>query len=437
MYSQCPKCHAIFSVSDTEIGAHHGLVRCGHCSSIFHALNNEVSDVGGRSEDRAPETRDEIESSPSEPIEAGHRAVPGAEDPGEAAGAPPEYDQDRRPEAGHTADVQEDAAREWPIPEPGDLDRDYPDEALIEPELPEAPEPPADATPEPPPASTPEKTPESPSADTSREQRWRDDTGLPGEITEEITIEAPPVLWNVFDEETEEEADTDEAHGGGNASTARGAEQDASPTGRPGRAPPAAETRAVPGGAGPAPRTPTPSRYRDRDVRMVELPQPQPFKTATLSLLTGLLALLLVWQAKTFYLDELAQLPVLRPFLERLCQPLGCVLPPRSDFARIDLVGTSIDVNPAVPGALEIKVSVINRAHFPQPYPPLRVTLTDREGRIVGQRTYLPSEYRGEDKPELLPIKEVRNVSINLAQPAENAVGYEVELMTPVQEGDD
>lgn len=168
---------------------------------------------------------------------------------------------------------------------------------------------------------------------------------------------------------------------------------------------------------------------------MVELPQPRPFKTATLSLTAVLLSLLLVWQAKTFYLDELAQLPVLRPYLETLCRPLGCVLPPRSDFAQIDLAGTSIDVNPEIPGALEITASLINRAGFPQPYPPLRVTLSDREGRVVGRRTYLPSEYRqGEaEQGGLLPAQEVRDVSIKLAQPAENAVGYEVELITPIE----
>lgn len=169
---------------------------------------------------------------------------------------------------------------------------------------------------------------------------------------------------------------------------------------------------------------------------MVELPQPRPFKTATLSLLTVLLALLLVWQAKTFYLDELAQVPVLRPYLEYLCRPLGCAVPPRSDFAQVDLVGTSIDVNPQVPGALAITASLINRAHFSQPYPPLRVTLTDREGRVVGRRTYLPSEYLAQDAGDLLPVREPRDVTINLAQPAENAVGYEIELMAPASGGE-
>ncbi|MGA8260685.1 MAG: DUF3426 domain-containing protein, partial [Arenicellales bacterium] len=173
------------------------------------------------------------------------------------------------------------------------------------------------------------------------------------------------------------------------------------------------------------------SPYRARDVRMVELPQPMPFKTASLSLLAVFLVLLLVWQVKTFYLDDLSQVPILRPYLYAVCHPLGCALPPRRDFARIDLVGTSINVNPDVPGALEINASVINRARFPQPYPALRVTLTDSDGRIVGRRTYLPSEYRGEDKG-LMPVKAVRKVSINLAQPAENAVGYEVELMAPI-----
>lgn len=178
-------------------------------------------------------------------------------------------------------------------------------------------------------------------------------------------------------------------------------------------------------------RAPLQSPYRARDIRMVELPQPRPFKTATLSLSVVLLALLLVWQGKTFYLDALAQEPLLRPYLERICRPLACVLPPRRDFARIEVAGTSIDVNPEVPGALEIRVALVNRAHFPQPYPPLRVTLSDSEGRIVGRRTYRPSEYLDDDKRALLSIRETHDAVINLAQPPQRVVGYEIELVVP------
>ena len=58
MFTQCPKCHSIFMVSDKDIRAHEGLVRCGNCYSVFNsswnltddprneAVNNSVSDDG-------------------------------------------------------------------------------------------------------------------------------------------------------------------------------------------------------------------------------------------------------------------------------------------------------------------------------------------------------------------------------------------------------
>ncbi|HSH43281.1 MAG TPA: DUF3426 domain-containing protein [Arenicellales bacterium] len=268
------------------------------------------------------------------------------------------------------------------------------------------------------PPSPPPTQPDAP--ETDAEKRPSDDaTDLPGEVIEEITIEAPPVLWDAFEETPD--AESGEVDADDPATAERGGRRAPVPSG------PEAEA----GG-----RRPLRSLHRGPGVRMVELPQPKPFKTASLSLLTILLALLLVWQVKAFYLDDLAQVPVLRPYLEALCRPLGCELPPRSDFSRIALAGTTIDVNPARPGALEIKASLVNRAHFSQPYPWLRVTLTDREGRVVGRRTYLPGEYLANGGDALLPSGEMRNVSINLAQPAEDAVGYEVELMPRISDGD-
>jgi hypothetical protein len=263
-----------------------------------------------------------------------------------------------------------------------------------------------------------------------------DDPGLPGDIVEEITIEAPPTLAGDFEAElqaaeraaTQRVGDEDEMETGG-AGTADDMSAGETPDTPKRRAPVAVKEE--PQAAG----TPLNSPYRAKDVRMVELPQPQPFKTASLSLLTVFLVLLLVWQVKTFYLDDLAQIPLLRPYLETVCRPLGCVLPPRRDLARIELAGTSISINPEVPGALAITAGLRNNARFPQPYPPLRVTLTDREGKVVGRRTYSPEEYRAGPVPGLLPVGEVRDVTINLAQPDRDVVGYEVELVTPRNAG--
>jgi predicted Zn finger-like uncharacterized protein len=406
MYSQCPQCRAIFKVPEPHIGAHQGLVRCGHCNAVFHAVTNEVGGiqippVEGSSES-PPETPPPSDDAVSTPDTERGKEWPWDAGPGEA----PEE------EAGPDPDAESETE-------------------LIEPVLPKL---------------RPGKVPSLDEID-----------DMAGLVTEEILIEAPPVLRDAFKDDDEEEIwrkaaedEPDAAPGLDAPSTARdtGAVRElpaSSGTARPGNAeagtgrtkaqreapqlvPPDNDMESETPG-----RTPRKSSYRGKDIKLVELPQPRPFKTASLSLLSVFLVLLLLWQAKTFLLDDLAQVPVLRPYLERICRPLGCNLPPRLSFAQIDLVGTSIDVNPEIPGALAITTSLANRAHFPQPYPLLRVTLTDREGRIVGRRTYLPAEYQQGDGHFLLPIKEARDVTINLAQPAENAVGYEVELVAPDQ----
>lgn len=460
MYSLCPRCQAIFNVSEPDVEAHHGLVRCGHCGSVFHAVTNEIGEHelpdrpgqptrgGGEALSPPVERAVEPEDAPgaaepeqhAESVESEHTPEPAADSPRSAA----EYDDDsddfepELPPARDAVPERDEQPAPQPAPGPVDGERGEADE--------DAPAD-VDAHPEPPrePRSG-EIEPALTGSPATSEDTGDGDTDYEAMVTEEILIEAPPVLWNAFDEEKEEDEPEEPPRQRDRSGAAQQQERARSgPVSRGAsflrfrrRAEAGQETPtpALEPASGPAePRAPLQSPYQARDIRMVELPPYRPFKAVWLALAALALLLILAWQVKTFYLDDLAQLPFFRSSLERICGPLGCELPPRRDFARIDLVGTGIDVNPRVPGALEITASLINRAEFPQPYPLLRVTLTDREGRIVGQRTYPPSEYRPEAQRELLPVTEVREVSINLAQPAEQAVGYEVDLVPATDEG--
>ena len=44
MFTQCPKCQSVFMVSDKDISAHEGLVRCGNCYSVFNSSWNLTDD---------------------------------------------------------------------------------------------------------------------------------------------------------------------------------------------------------------------------------------------------------------------------------------------------------------------------------------------------------------------------------------------------------
>lgn len=44
MFTQCPKCQSVFMVSNKDIKAHEGLVRCGNCYSVFNSSWNLTDD---------------------------------------------------------------------------------------------------------------------------------------------------------------------------------------------------------------------------------------------------------------------------------------------------------------------------------------------------------------------------------------------------------
>ncbi len=145
----------------------------------------------------------------------------------------------------------------------------------------------------------------------------------------------------------------------------------------------------------------------------------------------GIVGLLLatMWQVREFYLNDLAQVPAIRPVLSEFCQIAACEVPPRRESRRIDLVGTNVETHPAVPGALRVVVSLINRADYSQLPPLLEVTLSDRTGRVVGRRTYTPKDYVTSSDDANLEPNVVSNVTLDLATPSDSAVGYEIQLI--------
>jgi predicted Zn finger-like uncharacterized protein len=280
---------------------------------------------------------------------------------------------------------------------------------------------------------------------------------------EEIIIEAPPMLWNAFDDDTPSvRHDTDTTRGERGAGyDDRGdlADTDEYPAGAGRRSQAdfepvaAAYTGGVSGigtqsrdGSMSGPPRPkrrwwrrsetrqssTPSRgtriRQSKDIRLVHIPRPQPLKTAAWILAAFVLVGGTLWQAKTYYLGSLSQVSALRPHLDSLCDIFSCSIPPRRAFNLIDLVGTSVNTHPETPGALRVSVNLVNQADFEQAYPPLEITLSDKNGRVVGRRTYLPEEYLADGASLLVP-KVVQEVDLDLAQPSENAVGYEIQLV--------
>ncbi len=135
-------------------------------------------------------------------------------------------------------------------------------------------------------------------------------------------------------------------------------------------------------------------------------------------------------QIRFLLIDDLFAIPEARPYANLFCEFTGCKPPLRIDPASINIAQTRVDLHPEVPGALRLKINLINKASYPQPYPPLQVTLSDKDGRIVGRRTYRSNDYQTNDDGEkLLDPGILAIATLNLAHPNENAVGFETILV--------
>ncbi|MGH8211794.1 MAG: zinc-ribbon and DUF3426 domain-containing protein [Rhodanobacteraceae bacterium] len=140
----------------------------------------------------------------------------------------------------------------------------------------------------------------------------------------------------------------------------------------------------------------------------------------------GVLALLLVaqlaWANRTWLADA-----GLRPVLARFCATLSCTLPPLKDISRLTLLSRDIRPHPSVPGALIISATIRNDADFTQPYPVIRIALSDLDGNAIAMRRFRPSEYIGDSKTRTAGLPPGGTVAavFEVEDPGKNAVAFE------------
>lgn len=112
------------------------------------------------------------------------------------------------------------------------------------------------------------------------------------------------------------------------------------------------------------------------------------------SVVGGLAALLLV-QVVASDFDQLAAGSATRPWLQRVCNALHCTLPPWHEPRALRMLQRDVRANPQRPGMLRISASFRNEARWMQPWPRLRITLADADGRAIAARDFAANEYLG------------------------------------------
>jgi hypothetical protein len=109
----------------------------------------------------------------------------------------------------------------------------------------------------------------------------------------------------------------------------------------------------------------------------------------------GGLAVLLLVQVVASDFDQLAAGSATRPWLQRACSVLRCTLPPWREPRALRMLQRDVRANPERPGLLRVSASFRNEARWAQPWPRLRIVLSDADGRAIAARDFAAGEYLG------------------------------------------
>ncbi|MES2917264.1 MAG: DUF3426 domain-containing protein [Pseudomonadota bacterium] len=144
------------------------------------------------------------------------------------------------------------------------------------------------------------------------------------------------------------------------------------------------------------------------------------------SFLCLMAALILATQYIFFNFESLATQPSVRPVFERACASLGCYLPDIPDAGQLKVDELVVRKHPDVEGALQVDAILKNHAPFPQPFPALRLRFSDSQDQVVASRLLRPADYlRGEARVlrRMPPDTPVR-ISLEVVDPGKEAISY-------------
>jgi predicted Zn finger-like uncharacterized protein len=141
-----------------------------------------------------------------------------------------------------------------------------------------------------------------------------------------------------------------------------------------------------------------------------------------------LLMLVLLTAGYLYYeRDRLTGYPIVAAWLTTACEYLGCVVEPRRDVTRIEIIDRNVFTHPDRPDALVITLTLVNKAPFPQPYPLVQVSFTNLQGTVVATRRFKPDEYllSTPDAAALMATGAPVRVSVEIPDPGVDATAFE------------
>ncbi|TDR73509.1 DUF3426 domain-containing protein [Paludibacterium purpuratum] len=130
--------------------------------------------------------------------------------------------------------------------------------------------------------------------------------------------------------------------------------------------------------------------------------RPNPFVTV-LVLLASFFALLLL-AGQLIYINRTlitAQAPEARPMFERVCKQFGCTVPYSTDQEYIRTEWSELSFVPEHANLVQLSATLKNHAPYPQAFPMLEVTLKDADNQVLIRKVFTPREYLKPDSQKL------------------------------------
>jgi len=367
--TQCPHCKASFKVSEDQISAANGRVRCGACMNIFDAIAYSISKIESN-----PDT-EEAPSADSPPVDLEDTLLTALSDDTLFADNPEEDQQ----EAGYSGSSTFDDQLSTSF-----LDLDN------------------------------EQTPSDP-------YTTKFNT-ISGEISETDNLKEPvDESWtqNILDDMEPDSTQKIEPHISDNLNLS-----DNTPKDKPARQHTEQQS------ASPINNS---NDYGSLHFQYQQDNTPRSrhwFVTSIFALLNIALLAALIAQASWFHYEKLTKYPVLSSIYQQVCEQLSCTLPKLEDITRIQSNNLVVRSHPTSHKALIIDAIVVNEADFGQDFPDIALYFSDINKRTVAQRLIHPEEYLSGELLNWIemPPKQPVHISLEIIDPGKEAVNYNLKF---------
>jgi hypothetical protein len=165
-------------------------------------------------------------------------------------------------------------------------------------------------------------------------------------------------------------------------------------------------------------------------------PEPASSHALAWSLGAVFLLLLLGAQAVHHWRNDLAALPALNAPLTQTYAAFGFKLTPRWDLGAYEIVQLGAESDASTGSAINVRLSITNRATRPQPAPIVRLTLLDRYGKRLAARDLAPQEYLKTPPPRgFLSAGERADSQVSVLDPGPQASSFELDVCLPEASG--